>query len=112
MARAFALAVVAILHLDLSCAMKLHDEASRGSSNRTVANSDCRAGSEKFVNVLANELENSLGYNGMFYKGCLNFVKKNANTSMPIMAQIEAWACNVQMNSAFFLPSAHGHSDL
>lgn len=91
MARAFALAVVAILHLDLSCAMKLHDEASRGSSNRTVANSDCRAGSEKFVNVLANELENSLGYNGMFYKGCLNFVKKNANTSMPIMAQIEAF---------------------
>lgn len=67
--------------------MKLHD--SINTSIGTGSNV-CRS-SKDSLKILANDLEESLGYNAMFYKGCLQFVKNNAHLDLPIMAQIEAF---------------------
>ena len=86
MQQAVVTAVVLLCLSSLSAAMKLHD--SINTSIGTGSNV-CRS-SKDSLKILANDLEESLGYNAMLYKGCLQFVKNNAHLDLPIMAQIEA----------------------
>lgn len=69
-------------------AMKLYEV---GSANRSIEMSDCRRGAEKMVDSLSKDLGKSLGYDGMFYKGCLDFLHHNADPKIPMMAQVEAF---------------------
>lgn len=65
--------------------MKLHI----GTVSNTSRALSCEDTAPVFVSDMAKDLEGSYGYDSMFYKGCLQFVHKNADLKLPIIAQIE-----------------------
>lgn len=74
-------------------AMKLHEVGSANRSFEMEMSSDCRShggGNEKMVDSLSKDLGKSLGYDGMFYNGCVDFLHHNADPKIPMMAQVEA----------------------
>lgn len=82
-------------------AMKLHEVGSANRSFEMEMSSDCRSnggGNQKMVDSLSKDLGKSLGYDGMFYKGCLAFLHHNADPKIPMMAQVEANGFPVECN--------------
>ena len=71
--------------------MKLHvDLASNASrESRESREMTCEDSAPSFVKGLAKDLTKGYGYDSMFYKGCLAFVERNANLSIPVITQIE-----------------------
>ncbi|CAE7940671.1 SHH [Symbiodinium sp. KB8] len=65
--------------------MKLH----LGTELNTSRSLSCEDTAPTFVGDMAQDLERSYGYDSMFYKGCLQFVHKNADLKLPMIAQIE-----------------------
>ena len=69
------------LHVDLESDAKLNISRLREMT--------CEEAAPAFVKGLAKELNKGHGYDSMFYKGCLKFVQRNANASIPVISQIE-----------------------
>ena len=77
-----------------TAAMKMHEYDNRTAAVRAaqqrIRSMSCADMGRELVNTMVSNLQKSQGNDAVFFRGCLQFLEKNAQKKRPAAAQIEA----------------------